>query len=50
MGGASAGANLAAAAALRLRDEDMWVPDQLVLVYPMMHLTSPNLLSRFGTP
>ena len=41
VGGASAGANLAAAAALRLRDEDMWVPDQLVLVYPMMHAEPP---------
>ena len=37
VGGASAGANLAAAAALRLRDEDKWVPEHLVLVYPMMH-------------
>ena len=42
VGGASAGANLAAAAALRLRDEDMWVPDQLVLVYPMMHFDLPQ--------
>lgn len=42
VGGASAGANLATAAALRLRDEDMWVPDQLVLVYPMMHAEPPS--------
>ncbi|KQQ94854.1 hypothetical protein ASF72_19740 [Arthrobacter sp. Leaf141] len=41
-GGVSAGANLAAAAALRLRDEDGWVPDQLVLVYPMMHAEPPH--------
>ncbi|MFK0040573.1 alpha/beta hydrolase [Paenarthrobacter sp. NPDC090517] len=41
VGGASAGANLAAAAALRLRDEDMWVPEHLVLVYPMMHAELP---------
>ncbi|WP_026547421.1 alpha/beta hydrolase [Paenarthrobacter nicotinovorans] len=41
LGGASAGANLAAGAALRLRDEDNWVPDQLVLVYPLMHAVPP---------
>jgi acetyl esterase/lipase len=42
VGGASAGANLAAAAALRLRDEDKWVPEHLVLVYPMMHFDLPQ--------
>lgn len=41
LGGASAGANLAAAAALRLRDEDGWVPEHLVLVYPLMHAEPP---------
>ena len=41
VGGASAGANLAAAAALRLRDEDKWTPEHLVLVYPVMHADPP---------
>jgi acetyl esterase len=42
MGGASAGANLAAGAALRLRDEDNWKPGHLVLVYPSMHPDLPE--------
>lgn len=42
MGGASAGANLAAGAALRLRDEDDWKPEHLVLVYPTMHPDLPR--------
>jgi acetyl esterase/lipase len=41
VGGASAGANLAAGAALRLRDEDGWVPRQLILVYAILHGTLP---------
>jgi acetyl esterase/lipase len=41
VGGASAGANLAAGAALRLRDEDEWVPRQLILVYAILHGTLP---------
>lgn len=40
-GGASAGANLAAGAALRLRDEDGWVPAALLLAYPAMHAPLP---------
>lgn len=42
VGGASAGANLAAAAALRLRDEEHWIPEHLILVYPMMHFDLPQ--------
>ena len=42
MGGASAGANLAAGAALRLRDEDDWKPEHLILVYPSMHVDLPE--------
>lgn len=41
VGGASAGANLAAGAALLLRDEDEWVPQHLILVYPVLHGTVP---------
>jgi acetyl esterase len=41
VGGASAGANLAAGAALRLRDEDNWAPEHLILVYPSMHADLP---------
>lgn len=42
LGGASAGAHLAASAALRLRDEDGWVPDSLILVYPSAHFRMPE--------
>lgn len=42
IGGASAGANLDADAALRLRDEDNWTPEHLVLVYPFMHVELPK--------
>jgi acetyl esterase/lipase len=41
IGGGSAGANLAAGAGLRLRDEDGWCPGPLVLVYPVVHATIP---------
>ena len=41
VGGASAGATLAAGAALRLRDEDGWVPAALLLAYPAMHAPLP---------
>jgi acetyl esterase/lipase len=41
IGGASAGANLAAGAALRLRDERGWGPSLLVLVYPVVHASIP---------
>ncbi|MFJ8794353.1 alpha/beta hydrolase [Streptomyces sp. NPDC102462] len=40
-GGASAGANLATGAALKLRDEDQWQPRHLVLAYPGMHPVNP---------
>jgi acetyl esterase len=42
LGGASAGGNLAAAAALRLRDAGARLPATLVLAYPAMH---PELLA-----
>ena len=41
VGGASAGGNLAAGAALRLRDEDGWVPARLVLAYAVAHAVLP---------
>lgn len=39
--GASAGGNLAAGAALRLRDEDDWQPAQLILAYAVAHAAIP---------
>jgi acetyl esterase len=41
LGGASAGANLAAGATLRLRDDDAWQPSSLVLAYPVAHPSLP---------
>jgi len=41
IGGASAGANLAAGAALKLRDADGWQPAQLILAYPAAHAVIP---------
>ena len=41
LGGASAGGNLAAGAALRLRDEDGWVPAALLLAYTTLHAVVP---------
>src|SRR4051795_2356886 len=41
IGGASAGANLAAGAALKLRDRDGWVPAALLLAYPSLHAAVP---------
>ena len=41
VGGASAGGNLATAAALRLRDEDRWVPSVLVPAYGVFHPVLP---------
>jgi len=41
VGGASAGANLAAGAILRLRDDDHWQPATLVLAYPVAHPVLP---------
>jgi acetyl esterase len=42
-GGDSAGGNLAAGAALRVRDEDGWVPSVLALAYPVLHAVLPPL-------
>jgi acetyl esterase len=41
LGGGSAGANLSAGAALRLRDEGGSQPSSLVLVYPVLHRELP---------
>ena len=41
LGGASAGGNLAAGAALKLRDEDGWVPAALLLAYTTLHAVVP---------
>ncbi len=41
LGGASAGGNLAAGTALRLRDEDGWLPATLLPVYPALHPVLP---------
>ncbi len=41
IGGASAGGNLTAGAAVKLRDRDGWVPAALVLVYPALHARIP---------
>jgi acetyl esterase/lipase len=41
VGGASAGGNLAAGAALKVRDEDDWQPRGLALVYPVLHPKLP---------
>jgi acetyl esterase/lipase len=42
LGGASAGANLAAGAALRLRDAGTAVASQLLLLYPTLHPVLPT--------
>jgi len=42
LGGASAGANLSAGVALRLRDENRPRPASLVLVYPIFHSVLPT--------
>jgi acetyl esterase/lipase len=41
IGGASAGAALAAGVAVRLRDEDGWAPVHLILGYPVAHPVIP---------
>jgi acetyl esterase len=43
LGGESAGGNLAAGAALKLRDDDGWVPSVLLLAYPILHAVLPPL-------
>jgi acetyl esterase len=42
IGGASAGGNLTAGAALKLRDRDGWAPAALVLAYPALHAANPS--------
>lgn len=42
LGGASAGGNLAAGSALRLRDAGERLPDSLVLMYPTLHARVPE--------
>ena len=41
LGGASAGGNLSAGAALKLRDRDGWMPSSLLLVYAVFHPVVP---------
>lgn len=41
VGEASTGANLPAAAVLSLCDSDGWVPDHVVLAYPVVHPVTP---------
>lgn len=52
VGGASAGANLAAGATLRLRDDDAWQPTGLLLAYPVAHpvvpTPSPSLAAKLA--
>ncbi|KJK12391.1 hypothetical protein UB45_09060 [Terrabacter sp. 28] len=48
MGGASAGGNLATGAALRLRDEDDWVPAALLLAYTTLHAVVPAPSTRLA--
>lgn len=46
LGGASAGANLAAGAALRLRDEGAVTPARLLLAYPVLHFEIPEPITE----
>jgi acetyl esterase/lipase len=48
VGGASAGANLAAGAVLRLRDEGHPVPSGLLLAYPLLHPVLPPLSAELA--
>lgn len=48
VGGASAGGNLAAGAILRIRDEDGWIPAQLVLAYVVAHPVIPAASARLA--
>jgi acetyl esterase len=46
LGGASAGANLAAGAALRLRDDGRSLPRGVLLVYPVLHAELPPMTAE----
>ena len=48
IGGASAGGNLTAGAALKLRDRDGWVPASLLLAYPALHAAVPGPSSELA--
>ncbi|GIF19232.1 acetyl esterase/lipase [Actinoplanes tereljensis] len=48
IGGASAGGNLAASAAMRLRDRDGVRPASLMLVYPVLHRDVPAVDEELG--
>jgi acetyl esterase/lipase len=48
LGGASAGGNLATGAALRLRDDDGWVPAALLLAYTTFHAVVPPPSAGLG--
>jgi acetyl esterase len=48
LGGASAGANLAIGAALRLRDDDSWQPAALLPIYPLAHAVLPPASASLG--
>lgn len=48
LGGASAGANLATGAALRLRDEQSTTPRSLVLAYGLFHAAHPPLSAELA--
>ena len=50
VGGASAGATLAAGAAVRLRDEDGWPPAHLILGYPVAHPVVPPPSASLAEP
>jgi acetyl esterase/lipase len=51
IGGASAGANLAAGALLALRDEGEWMPQSAVMAYGAFHSVLPeNLADTCSTP
>jgi acetyl esterase len=48
IGGASAGANLAAAATMRIRDESGALPTAMLLAYPVVHFPVPALSDQLG--
>ena len=48
IGGASAGANLAAAATMRIRDESGALPTAMLLAYPVVHFPVPALSDQLA--